>query len=161
MDSIGLLIIGMIALIGMLVVGILFLLTISRTLRLVDYNNRLVQPDQVWLLLIPLFNLYWIFVLTRNVSYSIRNQFRDRGVAVPPKPTYALGLTFSIASLLSTFSSWSFLVEIPQLVSSVLGLVATVAWIAYWVSLSDYKRQLGKLPPKEESLIFGNIPVQY
>ncbi|PZF70886.1 hypothetical protein [Taibaiella soli] len=160
MDPIGALILGLIVLGGLLTVTVLFILTLSKTLQLVDIRNRTLEPNQVWLILIPIFNFYWSFVLAKKISASISNEFRSRAIVIAPRPTYALGIATSVLDIVCSIMSWT---TRDSPFNSFLLLASFVVWIAYWANVADYKKKLSQLPPKEneESLIFKNIPVQH
>ena len=67
----------MIIVIG-LVIGIFFLLTLQTALSRCSKRNRTMEPGMVWLMFIPLFNLFWWFYLVINVGNSLKNEFSDR-----------------------------------------------------------------------------------
>jgi hypothetical protein len=110
-----------------LVVGFFFLLNLRDLLTQVSPQNRAMQPDQVWLNLIPLFNLVWIFVTIVKVRDSVSAEFQSRGWA--PKGDFSFGL--GIAAAILTILSWG-----P------FGLAALVCWIVYWIRMSELKSQL-------------------
>jgi hypothetical protein len=110
-----------------LVVGFFFLLNLRDLLTQVSPQNRAMRPDQVWLNLIPLFNLAWIFVTVVKVRDSVGAEFRSRGWA--PKGDFSLGL--GIAAAILTILGWG-----P------FGLAALVCWIVYWIRMSELKNQL-------------------
>jgi len=55
-------------------------LTLSKALKQCQPENRDLEPGQVWLQLIPIFNLYWNFVTTSKVPSSLKAEFRERGM---------------------------------------------------------------------------------
>ena len=114
-----------------LIVGFFFLLNLRDLLSRVSPHNRMMQPDQVWLNLIPLFNLVWIFITIIRVRDSVRYEFQSRSWAPNGDFGYGVGLAAAILSILS----WG-----P------LGLAALVCWIIYWVRISELKNQLAQPP---------------
>ena len=60
-----------------IVVGVFFLLNLRDLLRVVSPQNRAMQPDQVWLNFIPLFNLVWMFITVIRVRDSVQAEFAD------------------------------------------------------------------------------------
>lgn len=161
MEYLGVIILFALIVLGVgLFVAIMFLLTLSKTLRAVAPQNRTMQPDQVWLLLIPLFNLYWIFVVVSKLSESIRNEFVSRGLSIEERPTYNLGLAYAIVTVVNGIFSVSFnfgssFTSNPF--SGMLSLAALILIIAYWVTVNNYKKRLESLPPADfaDSMIFG------
>ena len=61
------------------VVFIFFLLTLQRALARCRPECRTMEPGQVWLNLIPLFNIAWMFITVLRISESLRNEFYERG----------------------------------------------------------------------------------
>src|SRR5258705_6010627 len=129
---------------GYLVTLIFFLIAQQNTLKAIKPHNRKMQPGEVWLQLIPLFNLIWQFIVVGKIADSIRNEINDRnlnsflGIADPVfandltrRPTYDMGLTFCILSLCGC---------IPLLggIASIAGLVC---WIIYWTQIVAYKNK--------------------
>jgi hypothetical protein len=73
--------------VAVLVVGLLlavsFLSAVARVLRRVSPENRRMEPGQVWLNLIPIFNIVWATVTVERVAESLRNEFRERAMDGP------------------------------------------------------------------------------
>jgi hypothetical protein len=127
-----------------IVVLIFFLIAQQNTLKAIQPQNRRMSPGEVWLQLIPVFNLIWQFIVVSRISDSIRSEINDRtknsflGIADPVfandmtrRPTYDIGLTFCILSLCGC---------IPILggFASIAGLVC---WIIYWTQIVAYKNK--------------------
>ena len=93
----------------------------------------MMRPDQVWLNLIPLFNLVWMFITVIRVRDSVRYEFQSRDWAPNGDFGYGVGLAAAILSIVS----WG-----P------LGLAAFVCWIIYWVRTSELKNELLAQPPR-------------
>lgn len=132
-----------------LVAMIFFLIAQQNTLKAIKPQNRRIQPGEVWLQLIPLFNLVWQFIVVARVSDSIRNEINDRtvnsflGIADPVfandltrRPTYDMGLTFCILSLCGC---------IP-LLGGIASLAGIVCWIIYWTQIVAYKNKFVNNP---------------
>jgi hypothetical protein len=118
-----LLIFGTIFLIGF-VLQIFFLMTQSRALGLCQPHNRTMEPAQVWLNLIPLFNLVWMFITVSRVSETLKYEFRARR-RHRHNDDYGYGL--GIAMCISPLAGW-----LPFLILT----------IVYWVKMADYARRL-------------------
>jgi len=129
---------------GYLVALIFFLIAQQNTLKAIQPQNRRMSPGEVWLQLIPLFNLVWQFIVVARISDSIRNEINDRtmnsflGIADPVfandmtrRPTYDMGLTFCILSLCGC---------IPVL-GSFASIAGIVCWIIYWTQIVAYKNK--------------------
>ena len=129
---------------GYLVALIFFLIAQQNTLKAIKPHNRKMQPGEVWLQLIPIFNLIWQFIVVGRISDSIRNEINDRnlnsflGIADPvfandltKRPTYDMGLTFCILSLCGC---------IP-LLGGIASIAGIVCWIIYWTQIVAYKNK--------------------
>lgn len=78
-----------------------FLSALARVLRRVGPENRTMRPNQVYLNLIPVFNLIWATVTVERVAESLRNEFRERGLDGPTEEygrNYGLTLLALLAS---------------------------------------------------------------
>jgi hypothetical protein len=121
-----------IVLLILLIPTIFFLLTLQRALARCEPSSRTMTPGQVWLLLVPIFNLAWIFLVVNALSDSLHREFTRRGIPVTPNPGKSIGLAYAILSLLSA---------VP-LVGFLTGLPACVCWILYWVEIARYSGRL-------------------
>jgi len=113
--------------------GIFYLLTLQRALERCSPEARTTSPGKVWLLLIPLFNLAWGFILVGEIAKSLHNEFARRNILdVEAQPGKSLGLAMCVLSLTSF---------IPVL--GIAGALAGfVCWILYWVKISGYSQRL-------------------
>jgi hypothetical protein len=119
-----------------LVIGVCYILTLRRALLLCAPANRAASPDSPWLLLIPLFNILWQFILYPRISISLEREFRQRGLPIEREPARSLGLALAILHACSL---------IP-LVNFFTGIAALVCFILYWSKISGYARQLEAHP---------------
>ena len=109
-----------------LVPYIFFLLTLQNTLKAISYENRKMPPANVWLMLIPLFNIVWQFIMVNNIADSIKAECERLHIPVKEnKPTAGIGLAWNISSV-------CFFIPFASLASLVL-------WIIYWVKVNEYK----------------------
>ena len=111
---------------------ILYLLTLQNTLKAISPQNRKMQPGQVWLLLIPLFNYIWNFIVVSRISESIAAEYSSRNIQFEPKPTYNIGIAFSILICCG----------IIPIINIFTGIAAIICWIIYWVQVSNHKGKL-------------------
>lgn len=128
----GLVFVGMFVL-----VGVFFLLTLSRALRRCSLSSRTMEPGMVWLMLVPLVNLVWQFFVVSALSNSLGNEFRARGIVnVEPEPGKAIGIGMCVCAVCSI---------IPLL--NLLALPAhLVLLIIYWAKIAGYSRLLDGAP---------------
>ncbi|MFT3751022.1 MAG: hypothetical protein QM768_22100 [Agriterribacter sp.] len=113
-----------------LIPAIFFLLTLQKTLNAVSPENRSMQPTQVWLLLIPVFNIVWIFITVTRIADSIKNECSRLSIpTAESRPTYGIGLVMSILWICG-------IIPVAGMIASLAGLIC---WIIYWVKVNDYK----------------------
>jgi hypothetical protein len=113
----------------LLIACVFYILTLQSTLNSISINNRKMAPNQVWLLLIPIFGLVWHFFIIRDMASSIHDEAVNRNIQLNElKPAYNIGLAMCIVSCLF-FVPGAFIATL-------------VLWILYWVKISGYKNQL-------------------
>jgi hypothetical protein len=117
-----------------LVPAIFYLLTLQKALDRCAPANRTMSPGQVWLMLIPLFNWVWQFIVVSRISSSLANEFRSRNLAVEAEPGKALGLAVCILTVTC----------IIPLLNVLTGIAALVCWIVYWVKIAGYSGRLAQ-----------------
>ena len=83
-----------------LLVMVLFALTVQATLKIIQPGNRKMKPTQVWLIFIPVFTYYWVFIIARDLSKSIRKEYFHRHRSVKSNVFY-FGLVFGTLLVLS------------------------------------------------------------
>ena len=107
---------------------ILFLLTLQKTLNVISPENRKMPPGNVWLMFIPIFNIFWQFIMAGRIADSIRDECIRLNISVKEeRPTYNIGLTYCICSIAGF---------IP-----ILGpLAALVTWVLYWIKVYEFKK---------------------
>lgn len=128
-----------------LVPAVLFLVSQQNTLKAIQPHNRLMQPGEVWLQLIPLFGLVWQFIVVKRIAESLEREFESwkgdsfladvEAIAlsdVYKRPTYDIGMAYCILICLSV---------IPFL-GSFASIAALICWIIYWVRLVEYKNRV-------------------
>ena len=81
---------------------IFFLIELQNTLKVVKNENRKMKPGQVWLLLIPLFSIYWYFEVVGKIADSLQAEFKERNIQVgEEKPGYSFGSVICILGVVS------------------------------------------------------------
>ena len=134
---------GLVAVSVFLVVGILYLLTLSRALNKCSVSSRTIQPGSVWLLLVPLVNLVWQFFVVLGLAKSLGNEFRARNIpSVEPEPGKTIGIGMCVCGACA----------IIPILGILAGLAQLVLWIIYWVKIAEYSRLL------DQPLAMGVVP---
>jgi hypothetical protein len=132
-----------------LAIGILYLISLQNALTAISQENRKMSPGNVWLLLIPLFNIVWIFIVIEAIGTSFKNEYAKHGVFSDGKPTYNIGLAMAILQICSF---------IP-LLGTLASLAGLVCWIVYWVKVNENKNEILRLQEisasSTESTIFS------
>jgi hypothetical protein len=111
---------------------IFFSLTLQKALQRCALEHRSVDPSMVWLMLIPLFNLVWQFIIVSHLSTSLGNEFRSRNIQKEPEPGKTIGLAFCILAVGNIIPLLGFFTVIPSI----------ICWILYWIKISSYSSEL-------------------
>lgn len=112
---------------------IFYLITLQSTLNLVKFENRKMQPGQVWLIIIPLFGIIWQFIVVNAIADSLRLEFQQRNINVDEeRPGSGIGLAYCILQACTLVPFVNFLTALPSF----------ICWIIYWVKISNYKSTL-------------------
>ncbi len=120
---------------SMFIISAFYAYTIQGLLKKVTPENRFMEPAQAWLVLIPIFNIYWNFVIATRVSNSLTNEFFDRKIAEEEDPGRLAGVRYAVLFLLSLF-------PFPGIIALTFSLLSLVYFIAYWVKLNNFKMLL-------------------
>ena len=114
-----------------LVVFILYLITLFNVLNAVAPANRKMEPGLVFLLLIPLFNLVWNFIVVIKLRDSLEAEYRARDLQGDGF-AYGIGLAMSIL----------YVCLIIPLLNILAAIAALVCWIIFWVKMAGYRKTL-------------------
>ena len=102
-------------------------------LRRVEPEHRRIEPGQVWLNLIPVFNFVWAAVTVERIAESLRNEFMARSLHGPEE---WYGRKYGITTL-ALAASGVFVVTLYVVIP--LGLIYS---IAYWRQMNRYAERL-------------------
>ncbi len=118
--------------------AVFYLLTLRKALERCSTESRTMAPGKVWLMLIPLFNIVWHFLVVTGVSNSLHNEFVKRSLPVSGSAAAKkLGLAMCILMA-------SAIIPVVGLLTWLAGLVC---WIVYWVKISILSERLEIQPP--------------
>lgn len=106
--------------------------TLQKTLQLVREENRFMKPQHSWFALIPLFSIYWNFVIASKLADSLTNEFYDRKIAEEEHPGKRTGIIYAVFVLL---------MNIPLLQSFTVTVMifSIIFFIRYWVKIDNFK----------------------
>ncbi|PVD53752.1 hypothetical protein DC498_04380 [Terrimonas sp.] len=123
--------------IAALVPAIFFVLTLQKTLNVISPESRRMRPGQVWLLLIPFFNLVWLFITVSRIADSIKNESMRLHITTDEgRPTYGIGL---IMCIFYVTGSILYQLRFIPLTGAIFSLAGIICWILYWIKVNDYK----------------------
>jgi hypothetical protein len=127
------LLIIVLSLFPVLLPAIFYLALLQKALRRCAPESRTMPPGQVLLLLIPLFNFVWHFIVVGRIASSLRNEFLRRQLPLDdPEPGKTLGIAMCVLSA----TCW-----IPILGVFTI-LAGFVCWILYWIRIAEYSGQI-------------------
>ena len=112
-----------------LIVSYFFMSSLSNALKQCRPRNQRMDPGQVWLNLIPLFNIFWMFHTVSSVSDSLRREFRSRGWRARENFGQTWGIVFSVVNILTCGCYIS-------------GLPPIILLVVYWSKIVAYTREL-------------------
>jgi hypothetical protein len=114
----------------------LFIGSIQLTLAAVPEDKREMSPGLAWLLLIPLFNIIWIFIVVSKLTQSFRALKAAGQLRTPTDASNGVGLAYAILSVLTVLVGW-----VP-FIGWIIALAAFVLWIIYWVGVVGARREI-------------------
>jgi hypothetical protein len=123
---------GICFLIVAIIIQVFFILTCSKCVEKVSRRNRAIEPGACLLQIIPLFNLYYTFVLTSKVSESIQNEYESRRVRPDGDFGKEIGMWWGICNVASL---------VPYF-GTLICLVGLVLFIVFWVKVAGYSKEL-------------------
>ena len=123
----------LIVLLGMIVAGIMYLVTLRNAMNAVSPELRRTHPDNAFLLLIPLFNLVYYFIFIGHLADSLGDEMRRSNMTLPhPRPTFQIGLAAGVLNIATI---------IPVL-GSLASIAFLVCWIIHWVQVADARTKI-------------------
>jgi len=116
---------------------IIFILSLSQALSKCSRSSRTMEPGMVWLMLVPLFNLVWQFLVVIALAKSLGNEFRARGIPnIEPEPGKSIGIAMSVCAVCGIIPLVNLLALPAQLVFLII----------YWAKIADFSRRLDLAP---------------
>ena len=141
--------------------AVFFLLAQYKTLKTISPANREISPGEVWFQLIPVFNLYWQFVVVTRIADSLLKEqvfleSQDDSIlgipdfdaveAIGNRPTYKIGITWCTLFLLDVIMArLQWITMDHTIIRGLIGLSAMICWIIYWVELVKNKQKILRL----------------
>jgi hypothetical protein len=125
-----------------ILIAVFYLLNLQNLLKEVNPKNRLVEPSNVWLMFIPLFNIIYPFFLYPKISDSVKKEYQERGIEKSGDFSRGIGVAMPILGL----CGW-----IP-VIGSLASLANLVLFIIFWVKTAEYKNELLKTKRSTDGL---------
>ncbi|GAA4782352.1 hypothetical protein GCM10023231_07500 [Olivibacter ginsenosidimutans] len=134
LDQETLIAIGLVAAVFLLIKA-LYANTFRATLKLIAPENRFMRPGEAWLVLVPIFNIYWNFELAKRMADSLTNEFYDRKIAEEEAPGRSTGIVVAILYVVTV---------LPLPVNIIMGLnfVYLFYFFAYWIKMNRFRELL-------------------
>jgi peptidyl-prolyl cis-trans isomerase D len=132
-------------------VWVFYIRTLRRALVRCSPALRTISPEAVWLLLIPIFNSFWHFLVVSRLATSLGNEFRKRNLSgAGPEPGLLLGMAMCVLPFVSaafivvvaTFSRIAGAADYLMWISEVLAFAGLLCWIVYWVRIAGYSKAI-------------------
>ncbi len=149
----------MLVILGLVLVAFLvvlsYVLTLQRALSRVSPHNRLMEPELVWLLIVPCVQVLWQFIVAIRLPGSLQKEFRERGR--DDGSNYGKSLAFSqavlsiapvllIICLIATqirFQNTTISFHpIPFAILLMLNMIFLVIFLRFWSKIASYSNQL-------------------
>lgn len=124
-----------------IIIAVFYILTLHRTLTAINPGNREITPAVLWLLLIPLFNIFFHLYVVIKLSASISKEILSKGQELKVfRPTYGAGLIVSVGFIITTtISALKLDIYTPfAVLSGLCSVVAIISGIIYWVQVYKY-----------------------
>ena len=125
-----------------ILVAVFYLLNLQNLLKEIDRKNRLVEPSNVWLMFIPLFNIVYPFILYPKICDSVRNEYQSRGIRKSGDFSRGIGVAMPILTLCG---------YIP-IIGGLAGIANLVLFIIFWVKTAEYKNELKRSPKATDGI---------
>ena len=117
---------------GAILIAVFYLLNLQNLLKQITPSNRQVEPGNVWLMFIPLFNIIYPFILYPKITDSVKLEMESRGMAEQGDYGRGIGIALPVLGLCGIIPVLGFLASIANL----------VLFIIFWVKMAGYKTKL-------------------
>jgi len=112
-----------------LIPKIFYILTLQKTFKNISFENQRMEPNNTWLLLIPVFGLVWHFIVLNRLFDALYAEKTSKGIDFQNlKQNKQLGLAVCILACC---------MFVPG-VRTVAFMGYLVCWIIFWIKVNDY-----------------------
>lgn len=123
--------------VGVILIAVFYLLNLQNLLKQITPANRQVEPGNVWLMFIPLFNIIYPFILYPKITDSVKLEMESRGMAEQGDYGRGIGIALPVLGLCGVIPVLGFLASLANL----------VLFIIFWVKMAGYKTKLMQSSP--------------
>jgi hypothetical protein len=158
-------------LVGAFLLEFFFLRNLRDLLNQVSYDNRKMEPGNVWLNFIPVFNLVWVFVTVLRVRDSVRAEYGSRRLSSGGDFGFGVGIAYAtllvFGAVFSAIPTDEHSFTPVDGISSGITIALLVCFIVYWVKCSRLKDELLRTGPAFRQVnapqypAYGGYPAQY
>jgi len=117
---------------GVILLSVFYLLNLQNLLKQIKPVNRQVEPGNVWLMFIPLFNIIYPFILYPKITDSVKLEMESRGMAEQGDYGRGIGIALPILGLCG----------IIPVIGTLASIANLVLFIIFWVKMAGYKTKL-------------------
>ena len=142
--AVGMLFIFFMVIIVSVAISIVICYLLWNAQKQVPARFRKVEPNHIWLLLIPLFNLVWNFFVIPKISDSYKAYFDSVGRTDVGTCNREIGLGYCIAAACSFVG----VIPIIGILGSLAGLAALVLLILFLIKTYELKKQIVPEAPR-------------
>lgn len=126
-------ILGVIPLIFIIIIlAILFIRSIFKLYQTAVPEHRTIEPIMTWLLMIPIFNFVWLFVVLRSVQQLLYKELKERNIEFKGERLYNIGVVLGVSNVFVLFPYIRYL-TIP---------LSFILFFIYWHSIKRYHQLL-------------------
>lgn len=139
-------ILGLALIIAFFVVYCLILFSLQKLLEQVTPAERKLKPGLTWLMLLPYFNIVWVFIMTARIADSVAAEIKRRGLKIfEARPGHVLGLIWGFISLVGFLMGFA---EEPVLSGVLIGL-QVICVMVYGIKMNGIRKDLENAVKKE------------
>lgn len=151
---------------GVFAAVLVYLVQVQKTFNACSPGNRKMQGGLVWLMLVPLFGLYWQFRVNAALAESLRQESRSRNIPTLPPYPKRVGIAKAMIDILAVlmlagmFAAgsapadpvtqdfynpvWDGVLGAFMISFGILLIASLVLWIILWARLRRARMSLGK-----------------
>ena len=113
-----------------LIPKLFYLKTLQSTLNAISVENRKIPSSNVWLLLIPIFSIFWHFIVVKKLADSISAEAGVKNINIEDqKIAYKIGIAMC---LLNCF----FFIPVLNIIT---GIASLICLLLFWIQINTYK----------------------